>query len=189
MARRMIRRVFLIWLEQNRSRFAIEIELGRRTDTDLEFTFAGIHSALIGVLTTWEISVYVIHQGENWDCILDVNAEPKRVPGGYVCKLCPPESRPIFPNRPALWTDHLFEPFLEWVNESLAKAKWLGLYGRRGYATWAKLLPDDPLPDGDHLLNSSAGAEDRSPPEKPEDPPIFLPCRLVDYGGQRTEDG
>ena len=192
MPRRMIQRAFLIWLEQNRSRFAIEIELGRRTDTDLEFTFAGINGALIGVLTTWEISVYVIHQGENWDCILDVNAEPKRVLGGYVCDVCPPESRPVFQSRPALWADHLFKPFLDWVNESLAKAKWLGLYGRRGYATWAKLLPDDPpsrtLPDGCHLLNSATGAEDRSPSVKLEDPPIFLPCRLADYGGRRTED-
>jgi hypothetical protein len=107
-------------LEANRSRFAIDIKLGRRTDTLQQFTFAGINAALDGVLTTREISVYVTYEGENWDCILDVNAEPKRVPGGYVCGLCPPESRPVFPSRPALWADRLFEPLLEWVNESLA---------------------------------------------------------------------
>ena len=181
MPRRMIQRAFLSWLEQNRSRFAIEIELGRRTDTDLEFTFAGINGALIGVLTTWEISVYVIHQGENWDCILDVNAEPKRVPGGYVCKLCPPESRPVFPNRPALWTDHLFEPFLDWVNESLAKAKWLALYGSPDYGTWGRLLPDDPpskaLPGGGLTLRYSAWAGGGPRFERPDVPPILLPCR------------
>jgi hypothetical protein len=70
-----------------------------------------------------------MHQGACWDFLLDMDTEPRRVPGGYVCDLCPSEPRPVFPNRPALWTDHLFEPFLEWVNESLAKAKWLALYG------------------------------------------------------------
>jgi hypothetical protein len=49
-----------------------------------------------------------------------------------VCDLCPPESRSVFPNRAVLWIDHLFEPFLEWVDESLAKAKWLALYGSGG---------------------------------------------------------
>ena len=159
MPRRMIQRAFLRWLEEKRSRFAIEIKLGRRTDTDLEFTFAGTLSALSGVLTTWEISVYVIHKDESWDCLLDVSARPKRVPNGYVCNLCPPESRPVFLSRPALWADHLFEKFLDWVNESLAKAKWLALYGSPDYGTWARLLPEDM-------------------DEKPKVPPILMPCRV-----------
>jgi hypothetical protein len=122
-----------------------------------------------------------MHQGAFWDFLLDPDSEPKRVPGGYVCDLGPPESRSVFPNRPALWTDHLFEPFLEWVNETLAKAKWLALYGSPDYATWARLLPDDmpsqALPGGGFSLNFSAWAEGRARPEKTGDPPILLPCR------------
>ena len=26
----------------------------------------------------------------------------------------------MFADRPALWTDHLFEPFLEWINDNLS---------------------------------------------------------------------
>jgi hypothetical protein len=122
-----------------------------------------------------------MHQGDGWDFLLDLDAEPKRVPGGYVCDLCPPESRPVFPNRPALWTDHLFEQLLEWVNESLAKAKWLALYGSLDYGTWARLLPDDlpwkALPGGGLTLRYSAWAGDRPRRGKPEAPPILLPCR------------
>ena len=63
MPRRMIQRAFLKWLEENRSRFAIEIKLGRRTDNVLEFTFAGINRAISGALTTWEINVTVMLWG------------------------------------------------------------------------------------------------------------------------------
>jgi hypothetical protein len=44
----------------------------------------------------------VMHQGECWDYLLHLNAEPKRVSAGYLCDLCPLESCSIFPNRPAL---------------------------------------------------------------------------------------
>jgi hypothetical protein len=183
MPRRLIQRAFLGWLEENRSLFAVEIKLGRRTDTVLQFTFAGINSAISGVLTTWEISVFVMRQGECWDYLLDLNAETKLVPGGYVCDLCPPESRPVFSNRPALWTDHLFEPLLEWVNESLAKAKWLALYGSPDYATWARLLPNDmpsqALRGGGFSLNFSAWAEGGARRKETGQPLILLPCRVA----------
>lgn len=183
MPRRMIQRAFLTWLEENRPRFAIEIKLGRRTDDVQEFAFVGINSAISGVLTTWEIEVFASHEDECWDFLLDVDAEPKRVPGGYVCDLCPPESRPVFPNRPALWTTELFEPFLEWVNDSLAKAKWLALYGNPDYATWARLLGDDDAPaqalsGGGFLLNYSALVEGQAPPEKLEERRLLLSCRI-----------
>jgi hypothetical protein len=47
----------------------------------------------------------------------------------------------VFPNLDALWRDHLFEPFLAWVNEELAEADAVGLYGSPsdGY-THARLL-------------------------------------------------
>jgi hypothetical protein len=161
MPRRLIQRAFLNWLDENRPRFALEINLGRRTDTDLDFSFAGITGAISGVLTTWEINVLAMHEQECWDFLLSLDAIPKRAPGGYVCDLCPPESRPVFPDRPALWTDHLFEPFIAWVNDDLAKAKWLALHGSPGF-TWAKLLPED------------AVSPAREPPEERA---ILLPCR------------
>jgi hypothetical protein len=136
----MLQRAFSKWLEKNRARFAVEIKLGRRTDTALEFSFAGIDSAISGALTTWEINVTVTHEDECWDFLLSLDAEPKRVQSGYICRLCPPDSRPVFPNRPSLWTAELFEPFLEWVNEDLAKAKWLVLEGSKSSMTRVTLV-------------------------------------------------
>jgi hypothetical protein len=50
----------------------------------------------------------------------------------------------IFPSREALWTDHLFEPFLKWVNEKLAPARWLGIFRMSDEgATWAELMREE----------------------------------------------
>jgi hypothetical protein len=103
--RRKIRRAFLSWLKENRGRLALDIDLGNRTDTVQEFSFAGINPAIGASLTTWEIEVWAINVGAN----------PKRVPGGYVCDLYPADARRVFADRPALWTDHLYEGLLEWV--------------------------------------------------------------------------
>jgi hypothetical protein len=85
MPRRLIQRAFLWWLEEYYARFAIEIKLGRRTDTTREFAFASVNSAMSGVLTTWEIIVLATNDRESWDFLLSLDAEPKRVPCGYVC--------------------------------------------------------------------------------------------------------
>jgi hypothetical protein len=180
MPRRKIQRVFLNWLEQNRPRFAIDIKLGRRTDRLLEFSFAGVTPAIQGFLTTWELQVAAYYEGDCWDILIDFDAEPKRVSGGYICAVCPPDSRKIFPDRPALWADHLFEPFLEWVNNDLAKAKWLSLHGNPGYATWARLLAADShmLRGGGVTLDFGVWVMGRKPDEKPKEQCLLLPCRI-----------
>jgi hypothetical protein len=120
-----------------------------------------------------------VHEITHFLCLETI---PKRVTGGYVCDLCPRESRPVLPDRPALWIAELFEPFLAWVNGDLAKAKWLALHGSPDDAAWARLLADDTpsqtLRGGGLLLNQSAWVEGRARREKSsENRPILLPCR------------
>ncbi len=165
MPRRKIQRAFLSWLE----------------DRVQEFSFAGINHAIIGALTTYEIEVYAMHENDCWDILLSAYAEPKRAQGGgFFCEACPPDARRMFADRPALWADHLFDPLLEWVNDSLARAKWLALHGSPEWATWARLLPGDdpvqPLRGGGYQLNFSAltGA----PRQKSSERRILLPCRI-----------
>ena len=85
----------------------------------------------------------------------------------------------MFADRPALWTDHLFEGLLEWVNDSLARAKWLALYGSPEWASWARLLPGDdpsqPLRGGDQLTFL---ARTGAPRQKSSERRILLPCRI-----------
>lgn len=63
---------------------------------------------------------------------------PVPVPGGYRCAWCL-EFVSIWPTREALWREHLFEPLMSWVNDQLAPASHVLLFGRAGDATWAEL--------------------------------------------------
>lgn len=183
MPRRQIQRAFLAWLDANNGRFAIPIRPGRRTDHLWEFSFVGVNGAIQGALTTYEINVVVEYAGEFWDFLLSLDAAPRRAAGGgYICACCPPEARRVFPNRQSLWADHLFEPLLEWVNESLALAKWLALSGEPGSATQARLLPgDDPtktLAGGGCMLSFAFIAGEAEPRRREKRPPILVPCRF-----------
>lgn len=127
-ARRRIHRVFLEWLRKNRHRFRVPVEIKHRTDQAIELAFAGYHHSLSAYLSNWCLDVSVNWQGECWDLLGSFESNPSTVTGGYHCLLCSPEDRQTFINRDALWTAEVFEPFLEWVNQTLAPANWIALY-------------------------------------------------------------
>lgn len=83
--------------------------------------------------------------GECWDLVESHEAGAVASASGYFCTLCVLEARVFYPSREALWRDHLFETFLEWVNDKLLKARWIGIYGSHEIGgTWVKLLTDRP---------------------------------------------
>jgi hypothetical protein len=145
-ARCRIQRAFDTWYRANQHRFLVKLAFIRRTDNYLAFAFQGI-GRVIDATLSYEISVHVTWDDQGWDELISLDAYPKRVPGGYICTECDPATRPTFPSREALWEDHLFEPFLAWVNERLAPAQALHLYGSGGM-TSAKLLNEGQFPDG-----------------------------------------
>src|SRR6202035_1260234 len=101
-----------------------------------------------------------------------------RVAGGYICKCCLPEYRTVFADREALWADHLFEPFLEWVNNDLAKAKTLVLHGIACEVTWARILDDKghSLSGGGYRFDLRLILDGKEPEKRPGYR-ILLPCR------------
>ena len=146
MPRRRLHREFLRWLKLNRARFAIDIALGKRTDEALEFSFVGINPAITGILSTRDVNVNVMFEDAdfddgNWDTLIWLFHGAKPVPGGYICSECKPELKRVFADLVALWTDHLFEALLTWVNERLARGKWLILDGQVQAFTSAWLTP------------------------------------------------
>jgi len=116
----------------------------------MTFSFEGIHPALCGFVSNRGVSVLVRHAGVDWDLIFDVDVKPKRVRHGFVCELCEVESSRVFANRSALIADHLFEPFLTWINDTLAKAHWRVLKGIPDHVTVAEVTIDPPLVTQDH---------------------------------------
>lgn len=78
---------------------------------------------------------------------------PKRAPGCFVCGLCQACQRALVQTRQALWADHLFEPFLCWVNDTLAPSRWLELIGTDDSSTTARLKRE---PVGDKMRDCAA---------------------------------
>ncbi len=142
-----IQRAFLCWFIENQPRFIVPIRLTKFTANGIELHFHHYPDCLSIYLSSHSLGVYVKWQDEHWDQLLDLSAESIHMPDGYKCRLCLYENgdaATLYKSREALWLDHLFEPFLEWVNEKLAPAHWLKLSctDDRG-ATWAQLIRDD----------------------------------------------
>jgi hypothetical protein len=70
---------------------------------------------------------------------------------GYYCGLCLYDWHTFYTNREELWQKHLFEPFIEWMNNELEPANWLELYRLDKGDTKAELLVE-PDPKATHLL-------------------------------------
>ena len=115
-----IHHAFVNWLETAGSRFAVGVRVTGRAGQHIELSFDDITPALGAFLSSRELTVFVDWEGQNWDSPLSLDVTPRRCAGGYICECCKPEGRTVFPTLDALWGDHLFEPFLEWVNEELA---------------------------------------------------------------------
>ncbi len=150
--RRHIQRAFLTWYAEQQAHFPLPLQYLRRKDNAIEFSALGLHPALGFSLTSWEMNVYVEWQGVFWDFLISLEAVPYHSVNGYFCDLCKVDSRVLFPSREAVWQDHLFDPFLKWLNDTLLPAKWLGLYGgvEQG-CTWAELLTE-PDPKATEVL-------------------------------------
>ena len=78
--------------------------------------------------------------------LISLDTSPVRVPAGYVCTMCAPETRPTLPSWEAVWETDLFNPLLRWVNERLAPANALHISGDDGF-TIAKLVVTDGDPN------------------------------------------
>lgn len=136
-------RLFLRWLKASRSRFLIPApQVVRSDDNSIGFTFPGLAGNLAGYFSRRSgITVSVNFRGECWDLLGDFDTVEVRSAQGYFCRLCLPEYRAYYPSREAFWTEHCFETFLQWCNETLAPANWLALYDYDGI-TEACLLRD-----------------------------------------------
>jgi hypothetical protein len=140
----LVHNAFVAWLEIARSRLDIAVEIGVRTRRHIDLSFDGINPAIGAFLTSQELTVFADWQGQNWDSLLSLDVMPRRSARGYVCECCKPEERTVFPDLEGLWRDHLFEPFLQWVNAKLACTEVIGLHGSPSSGvTRAELLRKD----------------------------------------------
>jgi len=122
-------RCFLQWLEEERHRLLVQPRVIRRKDKCLELAFSGLTPTITFNVTVGEINVFVEWSGVFWDLLYTETVSFVRSGGVYICSVGQFEATTTYPSREALWRNHLFEPFLCWINRTLAPASSLILYG------------------------------------------------------------
>lgn len=158
-----IQRAFLDWLRANRRRFVVAPRIETRTDRWIRITFDGITPIIAVYVGRDGVGVDVEHGGEWFDTLTDLDVALRHRRDGYFCAMCDTAEREYFPTRQALWIDHLFEPFLGWVNDKLAPARWLRLVTIGGASRAASLLRlDEERGKPDPALRLFAGLRDLS---------------------------
>lgn len=137
--RRTIHRDFIRWYSQHANEFGMPLKYLKRTDTALDMSFEGLNDLLVISLyaNNNEIGVH-LELNDDWvNSLILFESYPKKVTDGYICSLCLPEAKKLFASREAIWLDHLYEPFLTWVNETLIPAQWLIIQGKLSKDDWS----------------------------------------------------
>jgi len=146
-----IQRSFLRWLNENRTKFIVSFRLTKISSKCVELHINNYPKCLSVYLSASRLGaglgVYVEWKGQPWDALIDYDTYLNQVLGGFKCDICvheKGESAVLFPTRESLWQDHLFDPFLKWINERLATALWLRLSCTGDFgSTWAKLIQNE----------------------------------------------
>ena len=151
-----IQRVFLSWLNKKRDDFMVPLRLTKITANGVELHFINYPDCLSVGHSSNGLGVYVQWRRTHWDGLTGYDVYPYQTLEGYKCRQCVSEdgeTAALFPTLEALWQDHLFAPFLKWVNEKLAPARWLQISRNSGGSYWAELIQEDSkLSEQDHTL-------------------------------------
>lgn len=123
-------RAFLAWLERSRSRLKLQPQIWFRSDLIILLKFDDLSSEVTIELTHYGLSdggtAYRLEVWGDTDCLSNAmfftGADVFRTSAGYLSNSRDSIAPPVWPSRAAIWQNLVFEPFLEWVNETLAQA-------------------------------------------------------------------
>ena len=129
---------FTHWLTKNQHRFLLPVKLQKIGARKTKLVFPELPKVIGIGLSTWNLSVHVTWEERCMDLLLDLDCMVHKTFRGYQCELCE-RPREIWTTLEAMYVDHLYEPFLSWVNEALHPATGVAIYEMRG-STWAELM-------------------------------------------------
>ncbi|WP_186409295.1 hypothetical protein [Candidatus Accumulibacter aalborgensis] len=137
---------FEVWVAANSARFPFPLRQLERTEEYGIYGLVGITHHVSVFVGNDSLSVTVEWQGQCWDMLLSLDAVGEAVEGGYRCQLCCEDhsEAALFPTLDSLWEDHLFLPFVNWINKALCSATHLWIESTPTLsATWASLITLD----------------------------------------------
>lgn len=144
-ARRRIQRAFLAWFKESRGRLKLPFRITERDDDIIMLEFARSGLSVLPLLNHHGLSVALRWQGGSECLALWNEARTRLTDKGYECKQSadPEEWGPevyvhkdirTYPKREDVWRVHLFEVFLDYVNNTLTKFPWIEVYEIPGTA-------------------------------------------------------
>ena len=144
-ARRRIQRAFLTWFKESRGRLKLPFRITKRDKNYIVLEFAESGLRVLPLLNDHGLHVSLRWQ-EGTECsVLWNEARTRLTDNGYECRQSSdPEEwgddvyvhkdiRP-YPKREDVWRVHLFEVFLDYVNNKLTKYPWVEVYEIPGTA-------------------------------------------------------
>ena len=129
------RAAFQAWLGESSGRLALPVSVHAISESQTELRVPGLHPAIDIVLNgDTDINVFVTWKQVCWDILasMDVYAELVTDGVGWHCTLLIPEARRLHPTQEACWREDGFEWLLTWLNDEVASATHLALYGGEG---------------------------------------------------------
>lgn len=146
---------FRSWYVSHQYRFLIPL----RQISDREWELAA--SSLLVTTAVRDSLVVTVRnpadRNDRWDEIAEFDAVAAQTSDGWICTLCRdiprigPAPPKVYGSREMLLIDHVYEPFLAWVNNTLHEAKTLALYDIGDGFSWAKLLMEEADAEADHI--------------------------------------
>ena len=129
------RAAFLDWFREVSGRIALPVLIRAASPRQTELHVPGLHPALSIILDgNTDINVFVKWKGIFWDILtsMDVYAELAEDGTGWQSTLLIPEAMRLHPSQELCWREDGFEWLLKWLNQDLASATHLALYGGEG---------------------------------------------------------
>ncbi len=117
---------FIPWMEAHRDEVPWKFHLQPKRHHVRVF-LDGLHPAIAITVSTHDLRVTVDQDGETLDTLLWLEMSPACRGSAYVCTLCEPTSAKRFANLTEMREDHLYAPFLNWCQKTLAHATHLEL--------------------------------------------------------------
>lgn len=143
-SRKRLQREFLSWFSANQNNFLTPVKISHKFKNHIELIFPSNQHYISAALNSSEINVSFEWQSIVWDFMACFEAQADHTGNSFICTLCDPGSRETYASKRELWRAHLFEPFLEWVNNKLIMAPLIEIYGAAESVTAVKLIMSKP---------------------------------------------
>ena len=137
-----IHRALVRWLKKNSTRFEVPLHM-TKIKGNFRFCFENYPDWLFVQIFRNDLAVSVEWRGRWFDALLWQHSFPIVIRGGYSPEMWDRnDPRPVFPSLEVMWQEYLFEPFLRWVNNTLAPARGLQILRTEGFIM-ARLFRDE----------------------------------------------